>query len=118
MKAKFVKFGEIEIDGVRYTEDVLITRGKITLRDKTPSKKHKSRFNGHTPLSAKELIPWECQQLIIGTGEEGALPVMKKVYRRAKKKGVELVVVPTPRACKLLSEADPGTTNAILHVTC
>ena len=118
MKVKFVAFGEIEIDGVRYTEDVLIIGGKVAQRDKTPSRKHKSRFDGHTPLSTKELIPWECQRLIIGTGEAGALPVMKKVYRLAKEKEVELVVVPTPKACNLFSKADPDTTNAILHVTC
>jgi len=29
-----------------------------------------------------------------------------------------LVVVPTEKACELLSGADPATTNAILHITC
>lgn len=117
MNARFIRFGEIEIDGVRYAEDVIIAGGKVTLRDKSPSKKHKARF-GHTPLSAKEAIPWNCRRLIIGTGAQGALPVMNKVVRQAKEREVELVIVPTPKACKLLREADPATTNAILHVTC
>jgi hypothetical protein len=117
MNATFIQFGEIEIDGVRYTHDVVIAGGKIAPRDKTPSKKHRERF-GHTPLSAKENIPWNCQRLIIGTGAEGALPVMNKVHTRAQEHGVALVIVPTPEACRLLSEADTSTTNAILHVTC
>ena len=54
MKIKFVRFGEVKIDGKRYTEDLVIVGGKIELRDKQPSKKHKKRFDGHTPLSIKE----------------------------------------------------------------
>jgi hypothetical protein len=118
MNATFIQFGEIEINGLRYNQDVVIAGGKIAPRDKTPSKKHKAKFDGHTPLSAKEAIPWDCQRLIIGTGAEGALPVMPKVHKWAQQKGVELVIVPTPEACRLLSEADVSTTNAILHVTC
>ena len=117
MRATFIRFGEIEIDGQRYTEDVVIVRGAVRLRDKSPSRKYKARF-GHTPLSAKEDIPWDCQRLIIGTGAEGLLPIMKKVYEKAEKRGVELVTVNTPEACRLLSQADLKTTNAILHLTC
>ena len=118
MNATFIRFGEIEIDGVRYTHDVVIAGGRIAPRDNTPSKKHKAKFNGHTPLSAKENIPWDCRRLIVGTGAEGALPGMPKVHRRAQEHGITLVVVPTSEACRLLWEADMSTTNAILHVTC
>ena len=118
MKVKFIHFGELEIDGERYTEDVIIAEGKILFRDKKPSRKKKKDFSGHTPLSVKEVIPWSCKELIIGTGEEGLLPVMNKIYEQAEEKGVKLMVVRTPKACKLLSEADLSTTNAILHVTC
>jgi hypothetical protein len=117
MNATFIGFGEIEIDGVRYREDVVIDGGTVRLRDKSPSRKHKARF-GHTPLSAKEDIPWHCQHLIIGTGADGQLPIMKKVHKRAGEKGVELVILPTPQACDQLSQADLSHTNAILHVTC
>jgi len=117
MQARFIGFGEIEIDGARYTDDLVIVHGAIRKRDKGPSRAKKARF-GHTPLSAKEAIPWDCRTLIIGTGAYGKLPVMKKVYKAAEEKGVELVVVPTEKACELLSRADPATTNAILHVTC
>jgi hypothetical protein len=117
MRATFIRFGEIEIDGQQYTDDVVIVRGTVRLRDKSPSRKYKARF-GHTPLSAKEDIPWDCQRLVIGTGANGLLPIMKKVYEKAEKRGVELVTVRTPEACKLLSKADVKTTNAILHLTC
>jgi hypothetical protein len=117
MQAKFIGFGEIEIDGERYTKDVVIAGGKVLTRDKGPSRKHKARF-GHTPLSAKEAIPWDCKRLIIGTGAYGKLPVMKKVYQQADERGVTVITVPTPEACNMISAADLSTTNAILHLTC
>jgi hypothetical protein len=75
MKARLVKFGEIEVDGKRYTHDVVIDGGKVRKRKKGPSKEFREQF-GHTPLSAGEEIPW---RLIVGTGAHGALPVMDEV---------------------------------------
>ena len=117
MKAKLIRFGEIEIDGKRYTKDVVIEHGQIRKRDKQPSKALSAEY-GHTPLSAAEAIPWECARLIVGSGVEGALPVLDDVRAQAEDKGIELIIAPTREACRLLSEADLDTTNAILHVTC
>ena len=117
MKVRYIGFGEIKIEGVCYSEDVVIEGGKVRPRDKKPSKAFKARY-GHTPLSIQEAIPWDCQRLIIGTGAHGALPVMDEVRAEARRRGVELVAVPTPEACALLKEADLRTTNAILHLTC
>src|SRR5438445_5235226 len=74
MKARLVKFGEIEVEGKRYTHDVVIDRGKVRKRRKGPSKQFREKF-GHTPLSAREEIPWGGKRLIVGTGAHGALPV-------------------------------------------
>jgi hypothetical protein len=38
MKARLVKFGEIEVEGERYTHDVVIDGGKVRKRKKGPSK--------------------------------------------------------------------------------
>src|SRR5205814_4107919 len=73
MKARLVKFGEIEVEGKRYTHDVVIDGGKVRKRKKGPSKQFREKF-GHTPLSAREEIPWGGKRLIIGTGAHGALP--------------------------------------------
>src|SRR4029434_482646 len=73
MKARLVKFGEIEVQGERYTHDVVIDGGKVRKRKKGPSKQFREEF-GHTPLSAAEEIPWGCKRLLVGTGANGALP--------------------------------------------
>jgi hypothetical protein len=116
MKIEQFSFGRIRIDGSEYEHDVVIDRGRISKRDKKPSKRYSERY-AHTPLSAKEDLPWHCRRLIIGTGAYGALPVMAEVEREAASRAVELCVLPTAQALEKVNEGDPAT-NAILHVTC
>ena len=114
MKVKELSFGTINIDGKDYYKDIVIHKGKIEKRKKKESKKFRSQF-GHTPLSILEDIPWDCKKLIIGTGHSSALPIMKEVKKKAKKKGVELVLMSTPDAIRNIDEKN---TNLILHLTC
>jgi hypothetical protein len=108
-------FGLIRIDGVSYEHDVVIDRGKVRKRKKKASKRFRDHF-GHTPLSVEEEIPWKCRRLVIGTGG-GALPVMQEVKLEAKRRKVDLLVLPTEQAIDVLKQ-EPAKTNAILHVTC
>ena len=109
------RFGSIRIDGVIYEHDVVIDRGEVSKRKKKPSKKFRDQF-GHTPLSLAEKIPWKCRRLVVGTGT-GALPVMEDLKREAKRRNIELLILPTIQAIKVL-ERDAVETNAVLHVTC
>jgi hypothetical protein len=102
MRFEAFSFGSIRIVGVTYEHDVVIDRTQIRKRKKRPSKKFRDEF-GHTPLSIKEEIPWNCRRLVIGTGT-GALPIMDDVKREAKRRKVKLSILPTA--------------EAILHVTC
>ena len=54
---------------------------------------------------------------MIGTGADGALPVMNEVCDQARRHGVDLVIVPTAQAITVLAK-DTKDTNAILHLTC
>jgi hypothetical protein len=110
------RFGSVKIDGEKYAKDVILDRGVVRKRKKKPSQEFREQF-GHTPVSLKEEIPWECKRLVIGIGFEGRLPVMGEVKSEARKRGVELVICLTPEAVKLVKE-HPKATNAILHVTC
>jgi hypothetical protein len=110
------QFGSIKIDGVSYKHDVVIDRGKIRKRRKKPSKKFREEF-GHTPVSVEEEVPWKCQRLIVGTGRYGSLPVMDEVKRAARRREIELLILPADEALEKLAKK-PKETNAILHVTC
>jgi len=109
-------FGSVRIDGETYTHDVVIDRGRLRKRKKKPSKPFRDEF-GHTPLSVEEDIPWICRRLVVGTGADGALPVMEEVKRTAARRKVELLILPTSEAIREL-QAGWNETNAILHVTC
>ena len=109
-------FGSIMVDGVTYEHDLVIDRGEIRKRKKKASKEYQAA-HGHTPLSIKEDIPWHCRRLVVGTGAQGALPVVDEVRKEADRRHVELVSLPTAGAMAVLNTGAKET-NAILHVTC
>jgi len=109
-------FGSIRIDGKTYDYDVVIDHGEVRKRKKKASKSFKEEY-GHTPLSVEEPIPWKCKRLVIGTGANGAMPVMKEVELEAERRQVELLVLPTEKAIEFLNQY-PQDTNAVLHITC
>jgi hypothetical protein len=108
-------FGTLQIDGRTYEQDVVIARGEIRRRKKMPSKKFRDEF-GHTPVSIEEQIPWKCHRLVIGAGVYDRLPVMKEVKLEAERRHLELIIVPTREAIRLIERESAA--NAILHVTC
>ena len=116
MRFEGFSFGSIHIDGEGYDYDVVIDRGEVRKRKKKASKRFREEF-GHTPLSVEEPIPWKCKRLVIGTGANGALPVMKEVLAEAERRQVELLVLPTEKAIEFLNR-HPKDTNAVLHITC
>jgi hypothetical protein len=66
---------------------------------------------------------WKYQNLVRqnskltrSTGAYGSLPVMKEVKLEAERRQVELVIVPTSEAIRLIEKGSAA--NAILHVTC
>ena len=117
MKAQLIAFGEIEIAGQRYHHDVVIDGGKIHQRAKKASKAYRAAY-GHTPLSLGENLPWGGRQLIVGTGRYGRLPVLPEVSQEAARRKIELIVVPTEAACRLLADRKDRDVYAVLHVTC
>lgn len=117
MKAQFTMFGAIKIAGRRYDHDVVIDGGKVRQRVKKASKAYR-KADGHTPLSLGENLPWGGRRLIVGTGMYGRLPVLPEVNQEAARRKVELVIVPTEEACRLLADQKDQDVYAVLHVTC
>lgn len=117
MKARWIAFGEVEVEGKRYPHDIVIDAGKVSKRVKKASKAYRAQF-GHTPLSEKERIPWGGMRLIVGTGGSGSLPIMPGVWKEAERRGVEIVAAPTEEALRLLGDLEAKDVHAIVHVTC
>lgn len=110
-------FGRITVDGKQLEEDVIFEHGKVRERDKGPSRALKAQY-GHTPLTVKEEIPWDCKRLLIGIGMDGQLPVLDEVKAEARKRGVELILMKTEEAVKYLEQNSGEDLNVILHITC
>ena len=91
-----------------YDHDLIIDRGKIRKRKKAASRKFRGAY-GHTPLSAAEDIPWRCRR--------SPPPLTQQVRDEARRRKVDLVVLPTAEAIGALTKATADT-NAILHLTC
>jgi hypothetical protein len=117
VKARWIAFGEVEVEGKRYPHDIVIDAGKVSKRVKKASKAYRAQF-GHTPLSEKERIPWGGTRLIVGTGGSGSLPIMPGVWKEAERRGVEIVAAPTEEALRLLGDLAAKDVHAIVHVTC
>ena len=117
MRIAWLGFGAVLVEGERFETDLLIDRGRVRRRKKKASQPYRDSF-GHTPLSAAEPIPWGRRRLIVGTGAYGQLPIMPEVEDEARRRDVELVVLPTPEACRLLRDVDLRDACAVLHVTC
>jgi len=117
VKARWIAFGEVEVEGESYTHDIVIDAGTVSKRVKKASKAYRAQF-GHTPLSEKERIPWGGTRLIVGTGESGSLPIMPGVWKEAERRGVEIVAAPTEEALRLLGDLEAKDVHAIVHVTC
>jgi hypothetical protein len=117
MDVRLIAFGSLEVDGKRHDHDVVIDGGEVRKRKKKPSKPYRDEF-GHTPLSVEEDLPWGGSHLIVGTGVNGSLPVMRAVVEEAARRDVDLVVVPTVQACAVIAGLDRGDVYAVLHVTC
>jgi hypothetical protein len=101
MRFDDLSFGSLRIDSIAYEHDVVVDRGKIRKRKKKPSRKFRDQFS-HTPRSIAEKVPWRCRRLVVGTGNHGTLPVMKEVRAEAQRRKVDLLVVPTADAIKVL----------------
>jgi hypothetical protein len=104
------------IDGTTYDRDVVVDHGRVRKRKKGPSRELRETY-GHTPLSIAEDIPWKCRRLVIGTGATGSLPVLPEVEEEARRRGVDLVTMPTAEAVRLLNDGMKDT-NTLLHLTC
>jgi hypothetical protein len=116
MRISDFSFGSVRVDGVIYDHDLIIDRGMLRKRKKAASKKFRDTY-GHTPLSIAEDIPWQCRRLVIGTGADGRLPVLEEVQAEARRRKVDLVVLPTADAIEVVA-GKSADSNAILHLTC
>jgi hypothetical protein len=106
-------FGEIVIDGRRYTSDVIIY----------PDSVNSSwwRKEGHELcIDDLEDVPDKKPEVIVvGTGNPGLMRILSETEKLIKSKGIKLIVQPTREACKTYNQLSSSQkVIALLHLTC
>ena len=106
-------FGEIVVDGRRYTSDVIIYPERV---DDSWWRKQ-----GHSLCfdDLRDIMAVRPEVLIIGCGASGVLKVPDKTREYITSQGVELIAAPTEAACRQYNELNTEKrVVAGLHLTC
>lgn len=107
--------GELHsMDGAGEGKDIFLSEAGVQAW--AARKGHKLR-----PAMVDRVFPLGVEVLVIGCGVNGALKVLKKTRKAIKEAGVdELIVVPTPEACRIYNRFyRQGRKVALLaHGTC
>lgn len=112
-KIESYSFGNIVIDGLQYSKDVIVYPDRID----SPW----WRREGHSLASEdiREILESPPDFLVIGTGKSGLMQLPAETHRRLKETGMEVIVESTGQACKTYNRLrNQGRTVAALHLTC
>ena len=107
-------FGRIVIDGKAYTSDVIIYLDRV---DDTWW-----RQEGHALQleDLEDVFAAEPEILVVGQGKPGLMKVSKETREAIARRGIELLVSPTPAACSHYNKLVAKGRNVVaaFHLTC
>jgi len=112
MRIDHYSFGQIVIDGKRYTSDVIIYPGRVD--------SSWWREDGHTlrAVDIADVIDAKPEILIIGTGIYGAMSVPKETLTFLESKGMDIRIERTEKAVELFNKLQGKKVIAVLHINC
>ncbi len=107
-------FGEIEVDGDKYSEDLIIYHDNVESSWR--------RKEGHSLYKEdiEDILENPPDILIIGRGAQGRLRLLPETRRALEDKGVKVEDKKTERACKRFNKLveEDEDVAAALHLTC
>jgi hypothetical protein len=112
-KVESYRFGEVVIDGRRYSRDVIIDPEGVD--DKW------WREEGHTlaPSDIREVLQSAPDVLIVGCGSAGRMKVLAETEEMLRKVGIEVIAERTGPACETYNRLrESRRVVAALHLTC
>ena len=107
------KFGEIVIEGIKYTSDIIVFPHRVM--------GGWWRKEGHrlSPEDLGEVIIERPAVLVVGTGDSGLMEVPPRTRQFLEARGIELVAQPTDQAWRTYNQLSPSKkVVAALHLTC
>ena len=107
------RFGEIVIDGKKFSSDVIISPDRV--------QGEWWREKGHE-LSLEDIsgvMTENPEVLVIGTGASGLVRVLPEVQQEAAARNIQLIVQPTGEACDIYNQLSKSQrVVAALHLSC
>ena len=117
-RSKALTFGNITIDGKTYEHDVIIRlSGEVVKRKKKLSKKHYRTSHVVSKEEAKFVFEKGCEQIILGSGQEGNVQLSPEAEAYFAKKGCKVLLQPTPEAIRVFNRSHAKKIG-LFHVTC
>lgn len=118
MEIEGTTFGTITIDGKTYEHDVIVRlSGEVVKRKKKLSKKYYGTSHILSEEEAKFVFEKGCEQLIVGSGQEGNVHLSPEAEVYFAKKGCKVLSQPTPEAIHLFNRSSAKKIG-LFHVTC
>jgi len=106
-------FGQIVIDGRKFSSDVIIFQDRVD--------GNWWRKEGHVldVDDVKSIIDAKPEVLVVGTGHSGLMRINAKTEERLRACGIELMAAKTEKACRIYNELSKSRrVIAALHLTC
>jgi hypothetical protein len=109
-------FGQVVVDGKKYTSDLIITAEGILA--------NWWRKSGHELCveDIRDSLSPGIETLIVGTGAYGMVKILPETKQFLKDKGIELIAQPTKEACetfnRICSAGERDKVVVALHLTC
>ena len=114
MKIDSYKYGQIVVNGITYTSDIVIYHDRVD--------PHWSRHEEHRliPADITDALNAQPDVLIIGTGYAGVLIVPKEIAAHIAAQGIEVLIEKTSKAVELYNSFQGTKKYAIaaLHIAC
>jgi hypothetical protein len=118
MPIERTEFGSVTIDGKTYEHDVIIgLSGEVKKRKKKLSKEKYGTSHIISKAEAKFIFEDGCDQLIIGTGQQGNVRLSPEAGDYFENKGCRVVAHPTPEAIRYFNQSREKKI-ALMHITC
>ena len=118
MQIEDTTFGSITIDGKNYEHDVVVRlSGEVVKREKKLSKKYYGTSHVLSKDEAKFVFKKGCDQLILGSGQEGNVHLSPEAQAYFAKKGCAVLLQPTPKAIQTFNTSHAKKIG-FFHVTC
>ena len=114
MKIDNYSFGAITINSKIYQKDIIVFPEKV--------RPNWIRIKGHSLEleDIKEIIAYNPETLIIGTGAYGSMTVPSSTRDTLSKKKIKLIAEKTKKACTLFNKHIKNNTKTVeaFHLTC